>query len=690
MRSILFSCHSSDTLGGIYYDHRIVKLSIDGRIFPIVVKRDDEMKQHILTFENVESRCLLAASPFDLSSNINACFAEDYVAKDYVAKDYVADREQAELNREEVANAQAVDTEPQYRINQTPRLQIGNAPLAGTPAYDGKDQVEILWQTIPAGNGTEDSFVAQIRDANSTLGWRNAETYHKIDTKAQGRIVHSATFTRLEWNQRYEYRVQHLRSGEVVDEYEAGFKTRLESGDPTPFTFAAYGDSAVPGEPLENFRSVQKAINDSDSAFSVLLGDNIYDSGTHQEADARFNPELNPEATEWIASHIDYFAIGNHELFGAGTASLDSFSMPIPKAGVNAFAEPAESDIPEFFGSFDYGNVHFVTFDSNSAELGKGTDRVAIMERQADFLFANLEASTAKWKVVYMHHPMVGSAKLTLYPNTDYLEILMPRLIDAGVDLVLTGDSHTYAWTYPISGLDDADNDGEIADTEIVFNETSRHEFDKGTGVVQLISGAGGRKLRTDRFGQPVMAQSHSLDGSTLPLHFGHAEISVSNQVMEVRYISAETGQIMGDLNANGMRDDGEDYFSVFRIVDEGPAPNGDVNDDGSLDIHDLDAICSAILGSETDSRFDMNNDGSVNLEDHQYHLSNILGATVGDANLDGIVNSSDLVAVFRAGRYEKTDGPRATWAEGDWNCDGRFTTRDLVLLFEQNVYDPA
>ena len=114
--------------------------------------------------------------------------------------------------------------------------------------------------------------------------------------------------------------------------------------------------------------------------------------------------------------------------------------MPIPQAGVNAFAEPHASEEPEFFGSFDYGTVHFVTFDSNSAELGRGTDRVAIMERQADFLFANLEASTAKWKIVYMHHPMVGSAKLTLYPNTDYLKVFMPKLIDAGVDLALTGD----------------------------------------------------------------------------------------------------------------------------------------------------------------------------------------------------------------------------------------------------------
>ncbi len=150
----------------------------------------------------------------------------------------------------------------------------------------------------------------------------------------------------------------------------------------------------------------------------------------------------------------------------------------------------------------------------------------------------------------------------------------------------------------------------------------------------------------------------------------------------------AETGKIMGDLNLNGVRDAGEDYFALFRIVDEGPAPNGDVNDDGAIDVRDLDAICSAIRASQSDGRYDMNQDGLVNHSDHEYHLSAFLGTTIGDSNLDGVVNSSDLVTIFRAGRYEKLDGPDATWEQGDWDCDGRFTSSDLVALFAANVYD--
>ena len=632
------------------------------------------MRRRNISFEIAEERCLLSASTaaFESGQEVQACFAQEWFPR------------AGALQLDEI---QAIGTEPQFRIHQPPRIQLGNAPLPGSNAYQGKDQIEVMWQTVPAGNGTEDSFIAQLRDPNETQDWNSARSTDRIETRVEGRIIHSAVFHNLEWNTFYEYRVLHMRGEAIVDEYSSIFKTRLEPGDSTPFTFAAYGDSSVPGEPLENFRAVQKTINESPAEFSVLLGDNIYDSGTHQEADARFTPEMNPEATEWIASHVDYFAIGNHELFGSGAASLDSFSMPIPEAGVNAFAEPAEGEIAEFYGSFDYGDVHFVTFDSNTAELSKGTNRVERMEQQAEFLVANLDASTAKWKIVFMHHPMVGSAKLTLYPNTDYLEVLMPRLVEAGVDLVMTGDSHTYAWTYPIVGLDDSNNDGEIADSEVVFDDRSPFEFEKGSGVVQLISGAGGRKLRTDRFGQPVMAQAHSLAASTHPLDFGHAEISVTSEAMEVRYISSETGLVVGDHNKNGVRDDDEEYFAAFRIVANNTKLPGDVNRDGLIDVEDLNAICSAILAADHASHFDVNQDGVVSYADQLHHAEVYFGATPGDANLDGVVNSSDLVLVFQTSRYEQPDGPQATWQQGDWNCDGRFTTRDLVVVFELGVF---
>jgi len=51
-------------------------------------------------------------------------------------------------------------------------------------------------------------------------------------------------------------------------------------------------------------------------------------------------------------------------------------------------------------------------------------------------------------------------------------------------------------------------------------------------------------------------------------------------------------------------------------------------------------------------------------------------GTVVGDTNLDGIVNFSDLLAL--AQNYGQTN---ATWNEGDFNADGSVRFDDLLLL---------
>lgn len=60
--------------------------------------------------------------------------------------------------------------------------------------------------------------------------------------------------------------------------------------------------------------------------------------------------------------------------------------------------------------------------------------------------------------------------------------------------------------------------------------------------------------------------------------------------------------------------------------------------------------------------------------------------AKPGDATLDGHFNSSDMVQVFGAGKYET--GQSATWAEGDWNEDGVFNSSDLSYAYANNTYE--
>jgi secreted trypsin-like serine protease len=61
-----------------------------------------------------------------------------------------------------------------------------------------------------------------------------------------------------------------------------------------------------------------------------------------------------------------------------------------------------------------------------------------------------------------------------------------------------------------------------------------------------------------------------------------------------------------------------------------------------------------------------------------------------GDANLDGIFNSSDLVQVFQYGEYEDQLSGNSEWSNGDWNGDGEFDSADLIAAFQGNEYSAA
>ena len=123
----------------------------------------------------------------------------------------------------------------------------------------------------------------------------------------------------------------------------------------------------------------------------------------------------------------------------------------------------------------------------------------------------------------------------------------------------------------------------------------------------------------------------------------------------------------------------------VFRIVE---TVLGDVNEDGMLDVRDIDDVALAIREGRGDPAFDVNSDGNVTLDDHRSLIKEVLNTWLGDANLDGEFNSGDLVEVFQANNYEDQLRLNSGWATGDWNADGEFTSSDLVAAFQDGGYE--
>lgn len=115
----------------------------------------------------------------------------------------------------------------------------------------------------------------------------------------------------------------------------------------------------------------------------------------------------------------------------------------------------------------------------------------------------------------------------------------------------------------------------------------------------------------------------------------------------------------------------------TFRLIDR-----GDFNADDQLDFDDIDQLTEQVLTLTTDMLFDVDNNGIVDEADRTYWVRDIKRTDFGDANLDGLFNSADLVAVFKAGEYEDAIIGNSTWSDGDWNGDREFGSGDLVAAF--------
>jgi hypothetical protein len=124
--------------------------------------------------------------------------------------------------------------------------------------------------------------------------------------------------------------------------------------------------------------------------------------------------------------------------------------------------------------------------------------------------------------------------------------------------------------------------------------------------------------------------------------------------------------------------------FSILRLLD------GDLNESGTYDAGDVDRLTTAILDSDDHPRFDLDGDGATTQGDRVFWVKNLRGTFFGDASLDGVFNSSDLVSVFQAGEYEDVVLMNSGWETGDWNGDAEFNSGDLVLAFQDGGFEQA
>ena len=144
----------------------------------------------------------------------------------------------------------------------------------------------------------------------------------------------------------------------------------------------------------------------------------------------------------------------------------------------------------------------------------------------------------------------------------------------------------------------------------------------------------------------------------------------------------------MVDQGFASLTDDGLSLFNaaIDWLLGNTVSVPGDFNNDGLLTVIDVDLLSENVQAGTHDAQFDLTADNLVNFDDMEAWVQDLKNTWFGDADLNGEFNTTDLVNVFQAGKFET--GQPATWATGDWDADGLFSTADFVEAFQDGGFE--
>ncbi|MEZ6119017.1 MAG: spondin domain-containing protein [Pirellulaceae bacterium] len=114
----------------------------------------------------------------------------------------------------------------------------------------------------------------------------------------------------------------------------------------------------------------------------------------------------------------------------------------------------------------------------------------------------------------------------------------------------------------------------------------------------------------------------------------------------------------------------------------------GDFDQDQQVTAADIDLLSAQIMAGTNDDQFDLSQDGAIDQDDRLIWIQQAAATSVGDSNLDGRFDSSDLVNVFQFGQYEDMFESNSTWSSGDWTGDAEFDSADLVFAFQNGGFE--
>jgi hypothetical protein len=362
---------------------------------------------------------------------------------------------------------------------------------------------------------------------------------------------HEVTLTGLSADTRYYYSVGNAAGVIAGNDANHFFITHPPAGVSKPTRIWVLGDAGTATSGQAAVRNAYYSFTGSrHTDLWLMLGDNAYTSGT----DAQFQTAVFNMYPDMLRKSVLWSTRGNHETTDAsGSVYYNIHTFP---TGGEAGGEPSGS---EAYYSWDYGNIHFVCLDSfGSSRSASGP--------MANWLAADLAANTQPWTIALWHHPPYSKGSHNSDSEIQLIEMrqnFLPALEDAGVDLVLSGHSHSYERSFLLDG-----HYGSSSTLNAAHKKDGGSGREDGTGAyrkasesaaphegaVYIVAGSAGQ-TEGGQLNHPAMFISLNNLGSLV--------LDVDGNRMDVKFLR-ETG-------ATG------DYFTMIKggEITPPPAPTG-------------------------------------------------------------------------------------------------------------------
>ncbi len=520
--------------------------------------------------------------------------------------------------------------------------------------------------------GTPTSMVIQWRTDSSVQSIVNygpsPQNLNQTVQQSSDTNEHLIEVTGLNPDQRYYYEITDGNNTLAGGDSTYYFQTSPEPGtDTSNVRIWAIGDFGANNQEQRDVRDAYLSFNDSSHTdIWMMLGDHAYDDGT----DLEYQDRVFDIYSYQLRNTVSWPTPGNHDYNSVSLGTTDGPYYDIFTVPTNGEAGGVPSGTEGYY-SFDYGNIHFISLNSEEVSWSLNDDNEMI-----DWLKQDLENTEQDWIIVFWHQPPHSKGT---HDSDDFWEVIMqgmrtniaPILENYGVDLIMNGHSHVYERSYLINGF--YGTTGDFNPSQHIIDSSSADYpndcpytkdelgLNPNAGTVYNVIGNSG-KDGDGPLNHPAMYFGFGGDGKA-----GSMVIDVKGNRLDAQYINRQ-GNVLDHFTVMKEVNKNENVY----VCDTNKAVSISASWIGDYQWDIGDSTMAVTVNPETDTNYRVNDPHGCLADTFQVRMNTSLPVSLGP---DTTICSDEEVALDAG-----FPGSHYNWSNGD-------STRRIMVNQDGSYY---